>query len=252
MSIPIAHPQSKRHNLGDWLDLHGLDDQTCRHLLDQIKKERAEIPANGDIPDPQSAGLNPDEVWTKVVSAMCRFLPEHQGVIEETFERSTKIAVAARGKSRKALTIDHGPAKYPTIMYNYFDEISDLFVVAHEFGHALQIRASEGLFMPPVMRETCAFLSEGAILSSCSNEPAYIAENSVRYWRKSNKRYFGNLATRLEKSLKNDSVIYEYDWNYPIARFLALRISAQFSRELIWDVFSGSYSIKRVLDELMI
>lgn len=252
MSIPIAHPQSNHHNLRDWLDLHGLDHQTCRHLLDDIKKERAEIPADGDIPDLQSAGLNPDEVWTKVVSATCSFLPEHQSVIEETFERSTKIAVAARGKSRKALTIDHGPAKYPTIMYNYFDEISDLFVVAHEFGHALQIRASEGLFMPPVMRETCAFLLEGAILSSCLKESAYIAENSVRYWRKSNKRYFGSLATRLEKSLKNDSVIYEYDWNYPIARFLALRISAQFSRDLIWSVFSGSYSTKRVLDQLLI
>ncbi len=252
MTIPIAHPQSRQHNLGDWLDLHGLDHQTCRQLLDEIKKERVQIPAHGNIPDPQSTGLHPDEVWTKIVSAMCNFLPEHQSMIEETFERSTRIAVAARGKSRKALTIDHGPAKYPTIMYNYFDDISDLFVVAHEFGHALQIRASEGLFMPPVMRETCAFLSEGAILSSCSNERAYIAENSVRYWRKSNKRYFGRLATNFEKSLGNNCRIYEYDWNYPIARFLALRISAQFSRDMIWNVFSGGYSVKRALNQLMI
>lgn len=250
MSTPVVHPQSKQHNLGDWLDLHGLDHETCLHLLDEIARESGKIPAHRNNPDQQSLDMDPDGVWTEIISAMCIFLPEHQNIIEETFQRSTKIAVAGKGKSRKALTIDHGPAKYPTIMYNYYGEISDLFVVAHEFGHALQIKASDGEFMSPVMREVCAFISEGALLSSCSNEIAFRSEDLINHWHKSNKRYFGTLAAKLRESLKNKDAIYEYGWNYPIARLLALQISARFSRDLIWSVFSGAYSVRRVLDQL--
>lgn len=250
MSTPIVHPQSKQHNLGDWLDLHGLDRQACLHLLDEIGRESAKIPASSNNPGQQSLTLDPDGVWTEVTSAMCRFLPEHQNAIEETFQQSTKIAIPGQGKSRKALTIDHGPSKYPTIMYNYYGEISDLFVVAHEFGHALQIRASEGEFMSPVMREVCAFLSEGALLSSCSSENSSLAEGLLNYWHKSNKRYFGTLAIKLQGALENDDAVYEYGWNYPIARFLALRISASFSRELVWGVFSNNYSVRGALDQI--
>lgn len=252
MSAPIVHPQSKQHVLGDWLDLHGLDHHTCLHLLDEIRRESAKIPACRSNSDQQPLSLDPDGVWTKIISAMCSFLPEQQKVIEETFQRSEKIAVAGKGKSRKALTIDHGPAKYPTIMYQYFGEVSDLLVVAHEFGHALQIRASEGEFMPPVMREVCAFLSERALFSSCSNEDAFLAENLLQYWQRSNHRFFGNLATNLQESLKNENAIYEYGWNYPIARYLALRIFTNFSRDSVWRVFRGEYSIKKVLNQLAI
>lgn len=250
MSVPIGHPQSRQHNLGDWLDLHGLDRQSCLDLLDEIRREFANIPAYRNNPDQQALSLDPDGVWTKIISAMCQFLPEHQNIIEETFQRSKKIAISGQGKSRKALTIDHGPDQYPTIMYKYFGEISDIIVVAHEFGHALQIKASEGKFMPPVMREACAFLAEGAILSSCSNENAPIIDDLLNHWHKSNHRYFGKLAMNLKESLENDDKIYEYGWNYPIARFLALRISESFSPELIWSVFRGDYSVRRVLDRL--
>ena len=54
----------------------------------------------------------------------------------------------------------------------------------------------------------------------------------LKYWNKSNQRYFGNLAINLEGSLNNNEAIYEYGWNYPIARFLALRISKKFLERL--------------------
>ena len=252
MRVPIVDPQLKQHNLGDWLDLHGLDHQTCLHLLHEIRRESAKIPDYRNKPDQQSLSLDPDGVWLKITSATCSFLPEHQNIIEETFQRSEKIAIAGQGRSRKALTIDHGTAKFPTIMYNYYGEVSDLFVVAHEFGHALQIRASEGKFMPPVMREVCAFLSEGALLSYYSSENDLVAENLLNHWHRSNHRYFDNLARKLKESLKDKEAIYEYGWNYPIARFLAIRILESFSRDLVWSVFSGDYSIKRVLNQLTI
>lgn len=106
--------------------------------------------------------------------------------------------------------------------------------------------------MSPVMREVCAFLSEGAILSYCSSENARLGEDLLKLWQKSNRRYFGTLARKLKESLKTSDAIYEYGWNYPLARFFALEISQSFSRDLMWRVFSGDYSVKRVLNQLAI
>lgn len=252
MSAPVIPPQSRRHNLMDWLDLHGLDQRTCAHLLDEIEREFGKMPASRSHPGQQYLRLDPDGVWPIIVSAMCRFLPDHRSVIEETFERSEKIAVAGQGRSRKALTIDHGPEKYPTIMYHYFGEVSDLLVVAHEFGHALQIRASGGKFMPPVSREICAFLSEEALLSFCSKEDASLSENLHQHWQRSTHRYCGKLAVKLQESLTDENAIYEYGWNYPIARYLARRMFDDFPPNSIWEVYSGEYSIKNILDQLSI
>jgi len=238
--------------MGDWLELHGLDHETCLRLLDEIGRESARIPADRNDPDQQSSSFDPDSVWPIVTAAMCKFLPERQDFIEDTFARSKIIAIPAQGKPRKALTLDHGPAEYPTIMYNYFGQVSDLFVVAHEFGHALQIRASEGQFMPPVMREVCAFISEGALLSYCLDEGIDRKDSFLEYWYKSNQRYFGKHVEKLKLCLDKVGGDYQYGWNYPIARLLALRIEANLSPELVWGVFRGDYSIKRVMNHLEI
>ena len=250
MSAPIDRDRATQHNLDDWLHLHGVDRETCLRLLDEIGRESAKIPAYPDNVNQQSLGLDPDGVWTEVISAMCKFLPEHQSIIKDTFQGSKKIAIAGQAKSRKALTIDNGPDQYPTIMYHYFGDLPDVFVVAHEFGHALQIRASEGQFMPPVMREACAFISEGALLSLYSCQGAPLAEKFLQYWRKSNERYFNNLLIKLRSVLRSDSENYQYGWNYPIARFLALQISENFSRDSVWNVFRGGFSIREVLNKL--
>lgn len=250
MSVPIDRPQAKQHNLSDWLDLHGLDHEMCLRLLGEISRECALIPAYPNNPERPPLSLDPDGVWPQIISAMCKFLPEQQSVIEETFQRSKKIAIPGQGKSRKALTIDNGPGEYPTIMYNYFGDISDLLVVAHEFGHALQIRASEGGFMPPVMREVCAFISEEALLSYFSGENASSTEYLRRHWHKSSQRYFGHHARNFKLSLENNESVYEYGWNYPIARLLALQISKSLSQDLVWSVFNGEYSIRQVLKQL--
>ena len=252
MGAPIDSTQAKQHTLEDWLHLHELDRETCHHLLDEIEREFAKIPACGDDPDQQSLSLDPDGVWKEITSSMCKFLPEHRSIIEDTFQGSKTIAIAGRGKSRKALTVDNGPDEYPTIMYNYFGDVADLLVVAHEFGHALQIRASKGQFMTPVMREACAFLSEGFLLSCYLDENSAIGEKLLHHWHKSSQRYFGNLATRLRSSLHNSAKVYEYGWNYPIARLIALRILTNFSQDPVWSVFQGDFSMKRVVSQLAI
>ena len=252
MAALIDKTQAKRHSLGDWLRLHELDHAACLHLLETIGRESANIPVHRENPDQQPLSLNHEGVWTEVVSSMRRFLPAHQTIINDTFQGAKKIAITGQRKSQRALTVDNGPGQYPTIMYNYSGEVSDLFVVAHEFGHALQIRASEGRFMPPIMRETCAFLAEGALLFFRSYDNPGIGEKLLRHWHKSNRRYFQNLAVKFRLSLENSAQTYQYGWNYPIARLLAVRLLAGFSPDLVWNVFQGDFSTKRLVDQLAI
>lgn len=252
MSEPVDHAQTKRHNLHDWLDLHALDQQTCRDILDAIGREVAEMPVQRKDLGERYHALDPEGCWSVAIAAMRDFLPDHCGIIDETFLGSEKIAIVRSRKSRRALTIDHGPAKYPTILYHFHGDPSDPLVVAHEFGHALQIRASGGMFLPPVMREVCAFLAEGALLSHCLDHGLIQYAALLERWQDDNRRYFGKIATKLNADLANPDAVYDYSWNYPVARLIAHRISNNFSRDSIWGVFQGGCSVRTALDRLAI
>ena len=64
-------------------------------------------------------------------------------------------------------------------------------MIAHEFAHALQIRASGGKFVAPVIREICAFIGEAALLSHILRENPTQYDHLVQAWRQANHRYFG-------------------------------------------------------------
>ena len=249
MDDPVDQGQIKRHTLADWLQLHGLDDRSCREILAAIKREPVEAPAGSDGDDRQSVPLDLDHAWELVISAMREFLPERRGIIEDTFERSEKIAISGTRKSRRALTLDHGPARYPTIMFGFAGTAADVSTMAHEFGHAVQIRASAGEFIPPVMREVCAFLSERALLSYCLQHESSQASALLDRWHEADRRYFGKLTKKLEDCLDAPETIYDYGWNYPIARFLSLRIATSFTPEMQWRVFRGDSSVTSVMEQ---
>ena len=97
---------------------------------------------------------------------MRAFFPAQRSIIDDTFENTVKTLVDQRNKPRRALTLDNGPTAFPTIFYSYRGEPSDSLTIAHEFAHALQIRASRGKFVPPIMREVCAFVGEWALIVS--------------------------------------------------------------------------------------
>lgn len=252
MSEPVDPAQARRHSLNDWLDLHVLDQDTCRDIVDAIECEAALIPARQRRSSQLYQALDPEGCWAIAVAAMREFLPDQQDLIEDTFLRSEKIAIVRGRKSRRALTIDHGPSKYPTILYHFHGDPSDPLVVAHEFGHAVQIRASGGTFLPPVMREVCAFLAEGALLSHCRNHDVVQYAALLERWQADDRRYLGTFSGKLRADLDNPDAIYDYSWNYPLARLIAHRISRDFSRESIWGVFQGDWSVPAVLNELAI
>jgi hypothetical protein len=124
--------------------------------------------------------------------------------------------------------------------------------MAHEFGHALQIRASRGKFVAPIVREVCAFLGEGALLSHALHRNAAQYAPLFQAWQADNHKYFGTHRDRLQVALLRPKSPYKYSWNYPIARHLAIQITERCPRDWIWSVFEGESSVRGILRELAI
>lgn len=250
MRDPAGDLQRRRHSLSDWLALHELDAETCRSILETTTHKAVGGPPARTRPNVAYRAPDLEAAWLRTAEAMRNFLPEQQGIIDDTFENTGRILVEQRGKSGKALTLDNGPTAYPTIVFSYRGEPSDSVIIAHEFGHALQIRASRGKFVAPVIREACAFLGEGALLSHTLQRNAEQSTHLVRVWQRDNYKYFGIQRDRLRTALLTPDAPYKYSWNYPVARYLAIRISEQCSRDWIWRLFEGETSVRDVLREL--
>jgi hypothetical protein len=237
-----------RHSLSDWLALHELDLRTCRRILDAVALEAVTPVGDNNLIGYQ--GLDPEVAWLKTVEAMRDLLPDQQSIVDDTFENSVKIAVDEPDKPRRALTLDNGSGAYPTILFSYRRKPIDQLVIAHEFAHAVQIVASHGRFVPPIIREICAFLGESALLSHALHRHQAQYTHLFHAWQESIHRHFGAQRERLQAALSSSDAPYRYAWNYPIARYLALQISDRCSQDCIWSVFQGKSSVNDILREL--
>lgn len=250
MNNVAGDSQSRRHSLSDWLALHELDLITCRRILDAMTEDAVSEPVTAKSLNLEYQAIDLEAAWTRTVEAMRDYFPEQKSVIDDTFEKTNRIVVDQLDKPRKALTLDNGPSEYPTIFFSYRGEPFDSLVLAHEFAHAVQIRASRGKFVPPILREMCAFLGEEALLSHTVRANPTQYTPLLQVWREANHRHLGAQRDRLQAALLTAGAPYNYSWNYPIARYLALQISGRCSRNWIWSLFEGQSSLLGVLREL--
>lgn len=249
---PVANAANEsrntRHNLSDWLSLHELNVETCGRILDTIPHVTGEAVAHRRS-NSRFEMRDAEAAWLRVAEAIRRFLPEQKSAIDDTFEHTVKI-VDRGAKPRRAFTLDKGPTAYPVISFSYRGEPSDHLIIAHEFGHAVQIRASRGKFVPPIIREVCAFLGEGALVAHALQSDAGEHIFLEGTWKQDNVKYFGKQKNRLRADLLKPDTPYRYAWNYPIARYLALTILDRCSSDWIWSAFEGRKSVRDILQEL--
>jgi hypothetical protein len=239
----------RRHTILDWLAVHELDLVVCRRILDAGPREVAKAPGHR-APALERYALDPEAAWLRTADAMRAFFPAQRSIIDDTFQKTVKTLVDQRNKYGRALTLDNGPTTYPTIFYSYLGEPSDSLIIAHEFAHALQIRASRGKFVPPIIREVCAFLGEWALLCHVVHSDAAQYRRLYRVWNNDNNKFFGTEKHRLNSALLRPHTPYRYSWNYPIARYLAIHASQRCSRDRMWTLFEGDLSVRGVLREL--
>ena len=245
-SLPSQSPP-QRHTMKDWLALHGIDREDCTVLLADLARREPSAPSRCAKPDRTGETWEEEMMWPLAVAAVAELLPLHKATIENTFARSQKIVIPAERKTARAATIDHGPATYPTILYRLRGDASDVLMIAHEFGHALQIIASGGRFVTPVIRELCAFTAEIALLRYCKAHDPHRYGSLLENWQADSRRYFGKLATDFAAALADDENQYEYRWNYPLARLLSLDLANCQSEEMVWNVFCGELTVREII-----
>jgi len=137
-------------------------------------------------------------------------------------------------------TIDDGPECPPRILLRWRGTADDLMCLAHEAGHALQVVWSDHAITPPLLRETCAFLSEIAVLRWALCHCSELHRALVDVWERENARYFGSDMEVLRADLLQPERAHTYRHNYPLARLAALRLASDWDTARLCSVFADS------------
>ena len=136
-------------------------------------------------------------------------------------------------------TEDLGSGTSPRIAMGWRGQPEDLICLAHEAGHALQILLSGHRAMPPVARETCAFIGELLLLEYARTQTPILYETLRNVWVAENEVYLGRDLEALAQALGAPETPYNYRQNYPIARLAAVELFAQGSGSWLHDLFSA-------------
>jgi len=233
-TIPAATPRPDGRTdetMTGWLSCNRLDPARCNALLDRIDRPPA-------LPHASSAhhGTLPADADTALHLAAAAFgaaFPDLASMAADTCGAAAWHLIPAPEKPEPAFTLDRGPAMPPLVSLHCRGRAADLLALAHEFGHAVQIMATNRAVtgpMPPLARELCAFLSELALIEwlEAQGDPAmhqvisaHLADDAI---------YFGRDAAVLHEALGDPGRPYDHRWNYPPARWLAPRMFADTDR----------------------
>ena len=232
-------------DMAGWLALHDLTVADCLALLDAHSP-----PAGSGAKDALLVpALSAMDAWDRVTEAVAAIVPDAAARVRQ------QANVCFDPPLQRAFTLhDTGENGVPLVACPWTGRARDLLTLAHEFGHATQIMASRpGMALPPVLRETCAFLAEAALVDRIENEPeSYrLAPVLRRLWQADTQRFLGFQARSLRKALPLPFAAYDYDWNYPVARALALGLW-QSAPDTIPSLFEGRLSVSETLVQIAI
>ena len=154
--------------VSDWLALHELKAPVLRDILTayymgELKDHPSVVE---DLPTPPNAapklGSQAECFETYVIPALVEGFPEQVNIGQRV--QSCEFKELADPKSCWPYTVDCGAGQSPLVVMNWGGQPTDLMCWAHEAAHALQIILSGTDTMPPIARETCAFLGELLLL----------------------------------------------------------------------------------------
>lgn len=219
--------------MADWLALHGLDAADCRTRLLRIAPRLSR-------PAPDTA-LPEAEVLPAVLMALSSALPAARKVLER-IRTELRIDLAPDlQRFPRAFTLHDDGRGLPFISCPLKGRSSDLLLLAHEIGHACQSLASGKPDLPPVQRETAAYLAEELVCASSG--PALRSIHRVR-----TARIMARDGAALLQALDAPNAAYHYGWNYPLARDLAARAAVHLTQLAQWQVFTGQIGLPQLLE----
>ncbi|MDD9738392.1 hypothetical protein PVW47_01210 [Marinovum sp. SP66] len=223
----------------DWLALHGMTAQGCARLL------ATEPPLPEPVAHSDTAAEWPDgpALWALVARALTHRLPELTPEIEQTAGATVLNFAPDRARHPKPFALYITEKSLVYVSCPLSRSAADLAIAAHEFGHALQLHCIAGAALAPVLRETCAFLAEEMVppgLADLSVGHAGAAADALAGHR---ARNLGAMRQRLQACLARPGAAYDYSWNYPPARILALLLLQEGTGAVRRAVFHGEKSL---------
>jgi hypothetical protein len=233
--------RSTGHRMAEWLELHDLDATRVRTIL--ARAQRLGLGAASSRRAAR-ASLQPNPMpalraWAVSANALARRCPPVSRAAERTHIQARTNFAPDEARFPRAFTLHDDGSGHPYVSCPYHGTVGDLMAVAHEFGHAVQLSASRGVQLPPVLREVCAFFSELALLAALQVDDPRCFAPALRVWQAdTHKQFTGDLA-RLETALLDETTPYSYQWNYPVARILAMEANKGLGPEEVGLLFGG-------------
>lgn len=232
---------STGHRMAEWLELHDLDATRLRTILARVR--RLELGAAYSRRAAR-ASLQPNpmpalQAWAVSARALARQCPPVSCAAERTHIQARTNFAPDEARFPRAFTLHDDGSGHPYVSCPYHGTVGDLMAVAHEFGHAVQLSASRGVQLPPVLREVCAFVSELALLAALQGDDPQCFALALRVWQADTRKQFTGDLARLEAALLEEATPYSYQWNYPVARILAMEASQALGPEEVGLLFGG-------------
>lgn len=210
--------------IAEWLHLHELSLDTVSDCIGCIESGHLQLDFDGRPEDEGDGAKSRLETLDLALSTV--IIPSFSAALgmESSAFAALVQSICWNDVSSDDLphTIGHGDGQPPEIRMSWQGSIPDLICLAHEVAHAVQLQLSAGSFMPPVARETCAFLGELTVVDWARRTQTDLASKLLRVWREENQRYFGDDCALLRAALRDPERAYTYRMNYPLARAAAV------------------------------
>ena len=247
---PKKRPRKPKHDLSDWLKLHDLSVENCRQLLSLSERYPDISTINTEDEPACKTEMVASQAWCLASDALSAALSPFRNTIEDVLRHTTTDFRVGVRTHQRPLTLHDGGNGYPYVRCGFRGRLADLINVQHEFSHAVQVFASRGKFLPPVLRECCAFVGELTLLDYLRHRHIEIYDDARLVWRSQSARIFCKHQPVLQAALQAPNTPYNYNWNYPIARILSIEICNQLNDRQKWKLFSGEIELNDLLELL--
>ncbi|MEX3315343.1 hypothetical protein [Sulfitobacter sp. PS-8MA] len=233
--------------MADWLAHNGLTPALCLSIL----QSHPDLSAATEV----ERGFDPTDysaeaVWKICATAAGARLPEIEDAVLTVFNKAQVNFSPDRDRYPRAFTLHDNGRGLPYISCPWQGCQNDLLTLAHEFGHALQIVASEERAMPPVLRETCASQSELWLIAELGKSDPRLSQKLANVFESRAHYTFVEDAPALHAALADPDRPYQYQWNYPLAQSLAWRFEQKLEDEMLVSVFQSLRSIEELAAKL--
>lgn len=136
-------------------------------------------------------------------------------------------------------TVCKGSVQSPAVFMDWHGRAEDLLCLVHETAHALQMLLSKNELMPPVARETCAFVGELLLLDYVKAHLPHLHASLLDVWHSENGFYLGDCVDVLTDALSYPKIPYHYYQNYPLARLAATQMFCATDNKSVSALFSS-------------